>query len=200
MTVNHTSVDFREPAPRPGGDDTEYHVSRNFVYLARNVRNITKLSTTYAKLKRTKDWAVNPEFQQFEQNISAFLTDMPADMRITYPHDGSPPYLPSSFVGNLHSYAHLVRLLYHRPVLSFLDPTTNEVQWKHHMLICYDAAKSLCRLQEALLKTYGLVELQSMQRGYSFTLYAGLSCIVIHLVSHVVPQAGAILSSEKRRF
>lgn len=93
------------------------------------------------------------------------------------------PWVPSSFLGNLHSYYHLTLILYHRPVLSFLDPTASESQWKHHMSICYDAAKSLCRLQEGILQTFGLMGLQVMQRGFSFTVYAGLSCIVLHLVS-----------------
>lgn len=183
LTVNHESVDFNAPRPIPGGDDGEYHVSRNFTYLARIVRNIRKMSTTYAKLRRTKDWGVNPEFQQLEQTISAYLPELPADMTISYPPDNSPPYLPSSFLGNLHAYFYLLQILYHRPVLSFLDPTTNEAQWKHHMMTCYNSAKALCRLQEATLKQFGLVDIQSMQRGFSFTLYAGLSCIVIHLVS-----------------
>ena len=182
LTVNHESVDFGVPHPIPSDDDNEYHVSRNFTYLARIVRTIKKMSTVYIKLRRTKDWAVNPEFQQIEHNISAYFSELPADMIITYPADGSPPYLPSSFLGNLHSYYNLMQILYHRPVLSFLDPTAHEAQWKRRMLICYNAAKTLCRLQEALLKQYGLVDLQSMQRGFSFALYAGLSCVVIHLV------------------
>lgn len=182
LTVNDESVDFSVPRPIPGGDDSEYHVSRNFTYLARIVRNIRKMSTVYAKLRRTKDWGVNPEFQQIEQNISEYLNELPADMIVSYPPDGSPPYLPSSFLGNLHSYYYLLQILYHRPVLSFLDPAAHESQWKRRMLICYSAAKALCRLQEAVLKQYGLVDLQSMQRGFSFVLYAGLSCVVIHLV------------------
>ncbi|KAG5973559.1 hypothetical protein E4U55_000414 [Claviceps digitariae] len=198
LTVNHESVDFGVPHPIQGGDDNEYYVSRNFTYLARIVRNIKKMSTVYTKLRRTKDWAVNPEFQQIEQNISVYFSELPADMVITYPADGSPPYLPSSFVGNLHSYFNLLQILYHRPVLSFLDPTAHEAQWKRRMLICYNAAKALCRLQEALLKQYGLVDLQSMQRGFSFALYAGLSCVVIHLVAIVSPDPD--LNSDAREY
>ncbi|KAK2595354.1 hypothetical protein QQS21_006954 [Conoideocrella luteorostrata] len=198
LTVNEESVDFTVPRPVAGGDDSEYHVSRNFTYLARIVRNIKKMSTVYAKLKRTKDWGVNPEFQQIEQDISTYLPELPVDMTITYPPDGSPPYLPSSFLGNLHSYYYLLQILYHRPILSFLDPTVNEAQWKRRMLICYNAAKALCRLQEAILKTYGLVDLQSMQRGFSFVLYAGLSCVVIHLVAIVSPDPD--LNSDAREY
>ncbi|KAG6133123.1 hypothetical protein E4U12_002878 [Claviceps purpurea] len=198
LTVNHESVDFSVPPPLPGGDDDEYHVSRNFTYLARLVRNIKKMSLAYTRLRRTKDWAVNPEFQQIEQNISEYYSELPADMIIEYPADGSPPYLPSSFVGNLHSYFNLFQMLYHRPVLSFLDPTAHEAQWKRRMLNCYNAAKALCRLQEALLKQYGLVDLQSMQRGFSFALYAGLSCVVIHLVAIVSPDPE--LNSDAREY
>ncbi|GAB0143977.1 hypothetical protein EsHS_00004474 [Epichloe bromicola] len=198
LTVNDESVDFSVPRPIPGGDDTEYHVSRNFTYLARIVRNIRKMSTVYAKLRRTKDWGVNPEFQQIEQNISEYLSELPADMTVSYPPDGSPPYLPSSFLGNLHSYYYLLQILYHRPVLSFLDPTAHEAQWKRRMLICYSAAKALCCLQEAVLKQYGLEDLQSMQRGFSFVLYAGLSCVVIHLVAIVSPDPD--LNSDAREY
>ncbi|KID70489.1 Transcription factor, fungi, partial [Metarhizium hybridum] len=198
LTVNHESVDFNPPRPIPGGDESEYHVSRNFTYLARILRNIRKMSIAYAKLRRTKDWAVNPEFQQLEQMISAYLPALPGDMTINFPPDSSPPYLPSSFLGNLHSYYYLLQILYHRPVLSFLDPTANEAQWKHHMMISYNSAKALCRLQEATLKQYGLVDLQSMQRGFSFALYAGLSCIVIHLVAIVSPDPD--LNSDAREY
>lgn len=183
LSVDLDSVDLNVPRPIPGGDESEYHVSRNFTYLARIVRNIRKMLTIYKRLRKTKDWGVNPEFQQLEHDLNSYLAELPADMTISYPPDSSPPYLPSSFIGNLHSYYYLLLILYHRPVLSFLDPTANAAQWKHHMMICYNSAKALCRLQEATLNTYGLVDLQSMQRGFSFTMYAGLQCIVLHLVS-----------------
>ncbi len=50
------------------------------------------------------------------------------------------------------------------------------------MMVSYNAAKMLCRLQEAVLQTYGLLGLQCMQRGINFTIYAVLACIVLHLV------------------
>lgn len=141
------------------------------------------MSNVYARIRRKKDWGMDPEFQQLSQNISSFLTELPADMTISFPPDNSAPLLPSSFLGNLHSYYYLTLILYHRPVLSFLDPSANESRWKHHMLICYNSARALCRLQEGILQSYGLTGMQSMQRGFSFTVYAGLSCIVLHLVS-----------------
>lgn len=86
------------------------------------------------------------------------------------------------FLGNMHAYYYLALILFHRPQLSFLDPNAPDGRWKRHMMICYSSAKALCRLQEATYDTFGLMGLQCMQRGYSFSLYAGLSCIVLHLV------------------
>ncbi|KYK57604.1 putative Cutinase transcription factor 1 alpha [Drechmeria coniospora] len=187
LSVDLDSVDFDLPQPIGGGGDDDHLVARNFTHFARLVRNIGKMSNVYSKIRRKKDWGMDPEFQQLSQSINSFLTELPADMSITFPPDNSPPLLPSSFLGNLHSYYYLVLILYYRPVLSFLDPAANESQWKHHMLICYNSAKALCRLQEAMLQSYGLTGLQSMQRGFSFTVYAGLSCIVLHLVAIVSP-------------
>ncbi|KAL3958407.1 hypothetical protein ACCO45_006569 [Purpureocillium lilacinum] len=161
-------------------------------------RPIAGMSNVYARIRRKKDWGMDPEFQQLSQNISSFLTELPADMTVTFPSDGAPPMLQSSFIGNLHAYYYLTLILYHRPVLSFLDPTTNESQWKHHMLICYNAARALCRLQEATLQTYGLTGLQNMQRGFSFCVYSGLSCIVLHLVAIVSPDPE--LNSDAREY
>lgn len=178
------SVDFNIPASLPEEkDDCEYHVSLNFTYFTRLVRTIGRMSQVYARMKRKKDWGISPEFQVIRQDIGSYLTALPADMTVSFPSDGSPPWLPSSFVGNLHSYYYLTLILYHRPVLSFLNPDANESEWKHHMLACCSSARALCRLQEAVLSYFGLTGLQNMQRGFSFTVYAGLSCIVIHLVS-----------------
>ena len=44
-------------------------------------------------------------------------------------------------------------------------------------------AKILCRLQEAILGAFGLTGLLCMQRGINFTIYAILTCTMIHLVS-----------------
>lgn len=183
LAVDLDSVDFNVPKPIPGGDDAEYHISRNFTYFARNVRNIARITGIYVRLRKRKDWGVDPEFQQMDQHFNAFLAELPADLSVTFPPDGSAPWLPSPFLGNLHSYYYLTLILFHRPQLSFLDPTTQEAQWKHHMMICYNSARALCRLQEAVVNSFGTMGLQCMQRGFSFTVYAGLSCIVLHLVS-----------------
>ncbi|OPB44199.1 Zn2Cys6 transcriptional regulator [Trichoderma guizhouense] len=198
LAVDIDSVDFNVPKPIPGGDDAEYHVSRNFTYFARNVRNIARITSIYVRLRKRKDWGVDPEFQQMDQHFNAFLAELPADLSVTFPPDGSAPWLPSPFLGNLHSYYYLTLILFHRPQLSFLDPTTQEAQWKHHMMICYNSARALCRLQEAVVNSFGTMGLQCMQRGFSFTVYAGLSCIVLHLVAIVSPDPD--LHTDAREF
>ncbi|UKZ90917.1 uncharacterized protein TrAFT101_005918 [Trichoderma asperellum] len=198
MAVDIESVDFNVPKPIPGGDDAEYLISRNFTYFARNVRNIAKITSIYVRLKNRKDWGIDPEFQQMDHDFSQFLAEIPADLSVTFPPDGSAPWLPSPFLGNIHSYYYLTLILFHRPQLSFFDPTTQEAQWKHHMMICYNSARALCRLQEAVINSFGVMGLQCMQRGFSLAVYAGLSCIVLHLVAIVSPDPD--LHTDAREF
>lgn len=175
-------MDFEILRPLPGCHESEYHVSRNFTYFVRVVRCISKMSKVYARVKRRKEWGIDPEFQQLGQLFNSWLPELPADLAISFPPDGSPPWIPMHFLGNMHAYYYLALILFHRPQLSFLDPNAPDGRWKRHMMICYSSAKALCRLQEATYDTFGLMGLQCMQRGYSFSLYAGLSCIVLHLV------------------
>ncbi|VUC35822.1 unnamed protein product [Clonostachys rosea] len=174
--VHHSAVDGE-------GDRT----SRNFTYLARVVRNVKRLSSVYMKVRKKKEWGIDPRVQQLKAGFDSFLAELPPDLAVSFPPDGSHPWIQDPFIGNLLSYFYLTLILYHRPQLYSIDPTANPAQWKHHMVICYDSAKALCRLQEATLAAGGLDALQSMQRGYSFTVYAGLSCIVLHLVAVVSP-------------
>jgi hypothetical protein len=147
------------------------------------------MNTVYARIKKKKEWGIDPEFLQLYPSITAWLGELPADLSVTFPSDGSPPWLSSPFVGNLHSYYYLTLILLHRPQLGFLDPNGADGQWRRIIMICNRSARSLCRLQEAVLNTSGLTGLQCMQRGFSFTVYCGLSCIVLHLVSSLCIQA-----------
>lgn len=180
MSVELESLDFQTPQPLAGVDDDEHQVSRDFIFFVKIVRIISKMNTTYLKVKKKKDWGLDPEFVQLNPQLCAWLNELPPDMTITFPQDGSPPWLPSHYVGNIHSYYHLATILLHRPQLTFLEPMG--VEWKKHMLLSYDSAKSLCRLQESMLQSFDLSGLQCMQRGISFTIYGILSCIVLHLV------------------
>ncbi|KAH9894612.1 hypothetical protein F4778DRAFT_747670 [Xylariomycetidae sp. FL2044] len=187
LSVELDTLDFTVPRPLPGTDESEYSITRNFTYMTRIVRNIHRMNTIYAKIKKKKDWGIDPEFVQLNPDMNAWLNDLPADMCVTFPPDGSPPWLPSHFIGNLHSYYYLSAILLHRPQLTFLDPTGLDGQWRSHMVMGYNSAKALCRLQESMLQSFGLSGLQCMQRGISFTIYAILSCIVLHLVALTSP-------------
>ncbi|KAM0288023.1 hypothetical protein ACHAQH_000091 [Verticillium albo-atrum] len=188
LAVELDTIDFSIPRPIPGADELEYNISRNFTYLARIVKNISKMNTVYGRLRKTKkDWGVDPDFVQLNPSLNSWLNDLPGDLSVTFPPDGSAPWLSSPFIGNLHSYYYLAQILLHRPQLAFLDPNGADGQWKHHMMICYNSAKALCRLQEAVVNTFGFTGLQCMQRGFSFTIYCGLTCIVLHLVAITSP-------------
>lgn len=175
----------------PGIDESEYHVSRNLAYLTRVVANVARMNRTYARVRRKnpREWGLDTEFVQLTPLLHAWLNELPSDLAVNFPPDGSSPWLASPFIGNLHSYHYLSVIMLHRPQLQCLDPTAGDGQWKHHMLVCYNSAKLLCRLEEAVLRAFGLAGLQCMQRGINFTIYAILTCIVLHLVSRVVPAA-----------
>ncbi|KAI1326964.1 fungal-specific transcription factor domain-containing protein [Xylariaceae sp. FL0255] len=187
LSVELESIDFSVPQANPGIEETERHVTRDFVYFARIVRMIHRMNTVYTKIKKKKDWGLDAEFVQLNPQLRAWLNELPPDMVVQFPQDGSPPWLPSHFVGNIHSYYHLATIILHRPQLNFLEPMGIDGQWKSHMMISYASAKALCRLQEAMLQSYGLSGLQCMQRGISFTIYGVLSCIVLHLVALTSP-------------
>ncbi|KAF2970113.1 hypothetical protein GQX73_g3456 [Xylaria multiplex] len=187
LSVELDSLDFSIPQPVPGVEDDENQVSRDFIFFVRIVGMIHKMNTAYMKVKKKKDWGLDPEFVQLNPQLRSWLNDLPPRMALTFPADGSPPWLSSHFIGNVHSYYHLATILLHRPQLTFLEPMGIDVQWKSHMMISYASAKALCRLQESMLQSFGLSGLQCMQRGISFTIYAILSCIVLHLVALTSP-------------
>ncbi|KAL6353999.1 hypothetical protein LRP88_12689 [Fusarium phalaenopsidis] len=185
--VSIDSVDLSPPKKIPGCDDLEYHVSHNFTYFAQVVRIIATKSKVYQRLRRCEESGTDPKFQQLGQSLNIWLAKLPAELAMSIPQDGSPPRILSHFVGNMHAHYHLAVILFHRPILSFLDPNAPDGQWKRQMMICYRSANALCRLQETTLDTFGLTGLQCMQRGFSFSLYSGLSCIVIQLAAIVSP-------------
>ncbi len=154
----------------PGVDESEYHISRNFVYLVRIIGNISRLSRAYARVKKNKDWGLDSEITKLNPLFHSWLTDLPPDMTVNIRPDGAPPWLPSPYLGNVHSYYYLSVIMLHRPQLQLLDPTNPDGQWKHHMMICYSSAKLLCRLEEAILQSFGLTGLRCMQRGVNFTI------------------------------
>ncbi|CAK7263468.1 hypothetical protein SEPCBS57363_000574 [Sporothrix epigloea] len=169
LAVQEDSVDLREPSSTPGVDESEIQVSRNFVYFARIICNVAQMNRIYGRIKRKKDWGTDPEFTRMSPLLHAWPNELPPDLAVTFAPDGSPPWLASSFIGNMHSYYYLSILLLHRPQLQLLSPSSPDGRWKQHMMICYSSAKLLCRLEEAILQGFGLNGLQNMQRGVAIT-------------------------------
>jgi hypothetical protein len=184
LGVSLDTVDFEIPRPSPALDNAEYQVSRQFAQYMRIVKNIHGTTLMYGKLrkKQTNDWALDPNFVAHNKNFPQWLQEVPEDMQIVYPPDGSAPWIPSHYVANMHCYHHLGVIMHLRPQLHAVSDSNGPI-WKQHMLTCYTAAKNMCRLQEAILKTYGLPGMLCMQRGISFTIYSVLTCTMLHLVS-----------------
>ena len=74
-----------------------------------------------------------------------------------------------------------------RPQLMASKSFAADSAWKQHMTSCYTSAKVLCRLQEAIHAQFGLPGLLCMQRGINFTIYAVLTCVMLHLVCMLFP-------------
>lgn len=177
------TVDFEIPRPSPALDGSEFQVSRQFAQYIRIVKNIQQTTLMYGKLrKKTPDWALDPNFVAHNTSYPMWVRELPEDMQIVYPQDGSAPWIPSHYVANMHCYHYLGMIMHLRPQLHAVSDSYDGM-WKQHMVACYSAAKNMCKLQEAVLKTYGLPGLLCMQRGVSFTVYCVLTCTMLHLVS-----------------
>ena len=167
-----------------GLDAYEVDRSRQYAYFVRNAHHIRIITDIYHKVKKQKDWGADPRFVQRNPLFADWLRSLPPDLQVNYPADGSPPWLPSHFVGNMHSHCHLAIILLHRPQLLASQSFTVGGEWKIHFSLCYHSAKNLCRLQEAILERFGLSGLLYMQRGINFAIYCILTCTMLHLVSY----------------
>lgn len=166
----------------PGIEESEYQVSRQFSYLARNIKNVRNMTDVYSKIKKKKDWGTDPRFVELNPSISKWYEELPSDLQLHYPPDGSPPWLPSHFIANLHCYYQLTILMLHRPQLMYSGSFSADGSWKQHMILCYTSAKNMCRVQEGILQQFGLPGFLCMQRGINFTIYTVLTCTMLHLV------------------
>ncbi|KAI9740988.1 MAG: hypothetical protein M1834_002699 [Cirrosporium novae-zelandiae] len=187
MGADPETVDVNVQTMLPGVDETEDQISRQFTYWVRCVRNVRMMHEAYAKIRKQKDWGGDRRFVELNLPFSRWMEELPRELQLSYPVDGSPPWIPSHFVANLHSYYHLAVMLLHRPQLMNAGSYPVDGAWKEHMLLCYSSAKSLCRLQEAVLQSYGLAGLLCMQRGINFTIYTVLTSIMLHLVATTSP-------------
>ena len=167
----------------PEDDHFEIKISEQFAFLARNALNIRRAVQTFTEIKDSKDWGRHPKFLANNRVFDQWPEALPGHLQLSLPTDGQPPQIPSHFVANLHSYYHLARIMLQRPqLMAYKSLDAENSTWKQHMLSCYNSAKVLCRLQEAILQRYGLPGLLCMQRGINFTIYAVLTCIMLHLV------------------
>ncbi|KAK5145975.1 hypothetical protein LTR04_001163 [Oleoguttula sp. CCFEE 6159] len=200
--VSLETVDFDIPRSIPGLDETEVQVSRQFSYFMRSIRNVQQTTLLFRRLKKTKkDWPIDPAFTQHNHDFLTWITDLPQDLQVVYPPDGSSPWTPSHFVANMHAYHDLSVIMHHRPQLQFATDS-GDVSWKQHMIICYNSAKNLCRLQESILRNYGLAGLLCMQRGINFTIYCVLTCNMLHLCtsSWPMPEMQAQINALREAF
>jgi hypothetical protein len=118
-----------------------------------------------------------------DSSYPKWFQTLPPDLQINVPKDGFEPWVSSAFLGNCHSYYYLSLIMHHRPQVHYLMEEVAGDSYKRYMLICLDAAKRLCRIQESMLRTLGPAGFESMIRGMSFTIYALLTCTMLHLVS-----------------
>lgn len=186
-SVELDTVDFDMPRPIPGQDPTEFQVARQFIQYIRIAKNVYLSALMFGKLrKKTADWALDPAFVAHNADFSLWQRELPEDLQISYPPDNSPPWIPSHYLANLHSYQALAIVMHFRPQVNAVAESYDGI-WKQHMMTCYSAAKTMCKLQEAILKTYGMPGLLCMLRGMSFTIYSVLTCTMLHLVSFLNP-------------
>lgn len=181
--VDPDSIDIRPDPPSSDVDDYEASISHRFAYFVRNARNIRLITDAAHRVKKKKDWGLDSQIVAYNVAFSKWPDELPSDLQISMPLDGSPPWLPSHFIGNMHSHYHLGMVMLHRAQLVASQSFATDGVWRHHMSLCYNSAKILCRLQEAILDAFGLPGLLCMQRGINFTIYAILTCTMIHLVS-----------------
>ena len=183
LGVDPQTIDIRVDPPCFDIDDFEASHSRRYAYFVRNARNIRLIADAAHRVKKKKDWGLDSQLVAYNVAFSKWPEELPPDLQLSMPADGSPPWLPTHFVGNMHSHYHLGVVMLHRAQVVASQSFATDSAWRHHMSVCYNSAKLLCRLQEAVLEAFGLSGLLCMLRGISFTLYSTLTCTMVHLVS-----------------
>ena len=186
LLIEAETVDEDFPYPTPELDVFDYQCSRRHTMMAQAAHaiKVTNTMMQIGKRKKSQTWALDPSMGQHDKDLDAFFENLPADLQIHYPEDGSPPWLGGDhFLADAHAYFHLVVVMHHRPQLQ----TRLEMKlpdWRRHLDICVDSAIKMCKLQEALLRDFGLHGLHFMLRGINFTVYCVLTCTMLHLVSY----------------
>ncbi|KAG8527142.1 uncharacterized protein KY384_008571 [Bacidia gigantensis] len=188
MGIDPESVDLEVMRPEPGVDHSDYIVSRQFTWLLKQVFYVRRLHDLKGKTKGAdvSNWIQDPKFISTGADLMGWLKSLPRDLQVDFPLDDEAPYLTSHFIGNMHSYYHLTSVMLHRPQLAQAGSYANG-SWKRHMAVCYDSSKKMCKLQESILRNFGINGLLCMQRGINFVIYTVLTCTMIHLVAITSP-------------
>ncbi|KAH0608934.1 uncharacterized protein H6S33_001162 [Morchella sextelata] len=189
MQINPESIDLTTPLGSPDLDENEVTIYRNFIYFVWLIKNIRRMNDVHAKLKATPNWRNDPQFLDSGPSLDTWAYELPPNLHVVVVTDLSHPgpQIDSHFTGNLQIYYHLARIMLHRPALAFGKTFSLGGEWKTHMMICTNAAKSMLRLEETVFEQYGMLGLQCMLRGVNFTIYALLTCAMIHLIAATCP-------------
>ncbi|KAM0712147.1 hypothetical protein Q7P37_011241 [Cladosporium fusiforme] len=200
LSIEADTVDGNFPYPAPEIDAFEYQSSRRHTLMAQagHAIKFTNSMMQMGKRKKLATWALDPAMEEHDKDLDAFFDNMPADLQIHYPEDGSPPFLGGDhYLADAHAYFHLVVVMHHRPQLQ-TKLEMGVATWRRHLDICTDSAIKMCKLQEALLRDFGLHGLNFMLRGINFTVYCVLTCTMLHLVAITCPDPA--LNSQARRY
>ena len=185
--VDIDTVDTSPSPPNSDIDEDERVLSRQFAFWARNVRNIRGITETYHKLKRkNKDWATDPKFVAYNEDFRQWPGHLPKDLNISISSIAPKVRLPSHFLANMHCHYQLGIVMLYKTQLNTTGITSDVAHdpgWKKIMATCYNSAKQVCAIQEAILEQYDVLGLACMLRGLSFPIYAILTCVMVHLVS-----------------
>ena len=185
MQCDPATVDLSTPLRgTPELDDQEVIIHRNFIHFVRLIYNIRRMSDVHAKLKANPSWRNDPQFLE-SGSLEQWSYDLPPDLHIVVSTDLSrpPPQFESHYAGNLQVYFHLAKIMLHRPALAIGKTFASGGEWRHHMQVCTDSAKVICRMEEIIFEQYGMLGLQCMSRGVNFSIYALLTGAMIHLVT-----------------
>lgn len=185
--VDLETVDFTSLVPLAGIEEKELLISQDFVHFLRAIRNVRETNLLFFRLKKEKNevWAADPRFTRHNPDFDQWAALLPAHLMIEYPPGNVAPHIGTHFVANLHAYQNLSVLVHFRPQLELASKQELTSHWKPLILKCLEAAKNICRLQEAIWNSYGMAGFFHMLRGINFHIYAILTSINIHLVSIV---------------
>ena len=186
-SVRANTVDLNEPQVIAGIDVHERQISHQFLCLLRLVYEIRNTLEIYRDFRKKSGaaYCMEPQYIAVDTAYVKWHQTLPQDAKITVPKDGFEPWVSTPFLGNLHSYYYLSLIMHHRPQVHYLMEEVGGESYKRYMLICLNSAKILCRIQESMFRTLGPAGFEAMLRGMSFTIYALLTCTMLHLVSQV---------------